>query len=203
MDMRTLLFCSVIAIFPAMSRAQETTNALAKDSLLTCESYRLWIDGGLYPLHAPHSGGFQPTFNIRFGVGRTFSIADFYAFLEYTKRSFVPPDELSSTTSSREGYDLAAYAAGTVLGVFFLGGGIYFTHQDNIVTRYWYSNTTHESGIRSHVGVYYLAGLQHQFRISDRLIVPIGVYYRDQEAPTDVLLEYQLSFRVGVIYLHR
>jgi hypothetical protein len=203
MGMKTLLLCLLTAIFLPKSCAQESNDPSARDSLLIRDSYKLWFDGGFYPFRALHSGGFQPSFNLRLGVGRSFSTADMYAFLEFTRRNFDPPDELFSTTSSHNGYDIAAYAAGTIFRTIFLGAGAYFTHQDNVVTRDWLSNATHESGIRSHLGLYYLVGLQYQIQISQQVSVPIGIYYRDQEAPSGVFIDYQISFRVGAIYLHR
>lgn len=182
--------------------AQEAIATTSTNSVSSDRFYQLWFDVGFYPsLGGHYSGDFLPTFAIRLGLGRTFRIIQLCGFLEFTDHKFDPHGGIGSYTfSNGTRYDIAAYAAGTILGVFFLGGGIYYTHQDDVITREYYSYpspTEEHSGVRSHLALYYLVGLQLQVELSREVSIPIGLYYRDQDYRKNI---FPFSLRIGIIY---
>jgi hypothetical protein len=183
--------------------AQEWISVANNDSLHYRASYALWCDGGFYIFGShTHSGGFGPTSTIRLGLGRHFPNYQLYGFVEVTDYTFDPPDAPSSYASSGKRRDFAIYASGIAFGFVFAGAGVYYTHQDNIITRYRDAQGTiaHETGRKSHLAFYYLFGLQYQAKLSSHISIPIGLYYRDQENPVGTFPGYQLSSRIGLVY---
>jgi hypothetical protein len=199
--MRALSICWLFVLTFAESSAREIIVPPVVDSLPNPTTLCVWIDGGVYPFgSSQHAGGFGPTSNIRLGVGRSFCNVQLHGFLEFTDYKFDPLDALSFSESSDKRYDIAAYVAGTFSGVIFLGGGIYYSHQDNIVTHFRDNNTSTQSGVQSHFRAYYLIGLVYQINLSTRVSLPIGLYFRDQDNPTNTFPGYQVSLRIGAIY---
>ena len=203
MGIKTCLLVALASLAILKASGQETTPSSNADSLSNRTSYALWLDAGFYPFGShTHAGGFGPTSSIRFGLGKGFGRIQFYGFVELTDYTFDPPAATSYYALSGKRRDIALYASGIAFDLFFVGAGIYNTHQDNIVTHYRDGQGTiaGESGVKSHYAFYYLLALQYQVELSTHLAVPIGLYYRDQENPSSTFFGYQASLRIGILY---
>jgi hypothetical protein len=180
--------------------AQEIRQSVI-DSITTIRQYELRFDAGFYPFRYDFSGGFQPTLNAQIGLIRELENVQLAGFLEFTNHEYVSSSGLLSHTESTKRYDIAIYAAVIVFRVLFVGGGIYYSHRDKVVTSDFIGNlTVADSPIQSHFALYYLIGLQYPVSVSDRISIPIGLYYRNQENQRDTFPAYQVSLRIGVSY---
>jgi hypothetical protein len=199
MHVRTLVLVC-LSVFVVFESSAQVATIPAADSLPNHGSFHLWLDGGFYPFRYHYSGGFEPTFNLRFGIGKTLQWIQIYGFLEVTEHQFDSPDAISSSSTSDKRQDIAIYASACIWRILILGAGFYHTHQDNIVTRYRFSDIITNSGVQSHFGFYYLLGVNYQIQVADSFSIPVGLYYRDQENPRNTFPAYQMSLRLGVIY---
>ena len=178
------LFLGVIAL--NNSNAQEIKTSNSNDSLSDRNSYQIWLDAGVYPFGGPyHNGDFHPTSNIRLGAGKSFRLYQLYCFVEFTSHKYDPPETLSPPfLSSDNEYDIAVYAMGSIYKFLYVGAGMYYSHQDNIIGHDQLGNIIYESGDISHLRLYYLIGIGYQISISNSISLPVGLYYRDQEYST-------------------
>lgn len=193
------------------SISQETTTLSNKDTLSNQSACHIWLDTGIYGVLGSHSGDFEPIYNLRLGIGKSYTIFQLYGFLELTYYKFDPPDALSSITTSDKRYDIAVYAVGSIFQILYLGCGAYYAHQDNIITRYRDSDIISESGIRSFFDFYSLFGLSYPIKISSSISLPIGLYYnrvqdyRYSGYDHRIYSKYfsnTISLRLGIIYNH-
>ena len=60
----------------------------------------------------------------------------------------------------------------------YFGGGISYTHQDNIVIRrVYYNDIVEQSGTGSFRGSYYVIGVGYPIKIWNSISIPIGLYW--------------------------
>lgn len=157
---------------------------------------------GAYPLLTGSSTGtFVPSFNARAGLGTSLHEVQLYGFAELTTHHFEGANSMDEYQSSNHGYDLALYGMGTIDQFLYLGAGIYYRHQDNIVTHQFRNpDTTYNSGVRSYFHLYVLIGVGTQIHLSRSVSLPIGLYYQNQEFSDKVLWPQVFSLRLGVTY---
>ncbi|MDE3058256.1 MAG: hypothetical protein KGJ59_09905 [Bacteroidota bacterium] len=193
---------------PFTSNAREIQLPDTAHSLSNRSSYQIWVDGGNYPLLlTSHTGDYLPTFNARLGFGKSFRDIQLLAFAEWTSYKFDPSDALSPPfESGGKGYDVALYGATSIYRIFSFGLGGYYTHQDNVLEKDWSGNILFEKGVRSYVRLYYMIGVGYQIGILNSISLPIGLYYRNHDYPSqeregDVnTLHEKISLRLGIIY---
>jgi hypothetical protein len=182
--------------------SQEITISNNKDSLSNQSVYSIWFDAGVYFTYGSHSGDFDPTHNLRIGIGRSFRIYKLYGFIELTSHKYDPHDALSPPfLSSNKRNDIAVYAMGSIYQAFYLGVGIFHSQQDNIIGWDRSGIIISETGDRSHFGFYYLVGIGQQIDISNSISIPIGLYFRNQDYPEYSSSWQKISLRVGIIYI--
>ena len=194
------LFLGVIAF--NNSNAQEIKTSNSNDSLSDRNSYQIWLDGGVYPSGgAFHNGDFYPTSNIRLGVGKSFHMYQLYCFIEFTSHKYDSPDALFPPfLSSGKRNDIAVYAMGSIYKFLYVGAGMYYSHQDNIIGHDQLGNIIYESGDISHLRLYYVIGIGYQIAISNSISLPVGLYYRNQEYSEFTSAIHIISLRLGIIY---
>jgi hypothetical protein len=202
MKLRAVLFLFLGIIALKNSNAQEIKTSNSNDSLSDPNSYQVWLDAGVYPFGGPfHNGDFYPTSNIRLGVGKSFHMYQLYCFIEFTSHKYDTPDALVPPyLSSGKRNDIAVYAMGTISRFLYLGCGVYYTHQDNIIGHDQFGNIISESGDISHLRLYYVIGLGNQIAVSNSISLSIGLYYRNQEYSEFTSSIHIISLRLGIIY---
>ncbi len=187
--------------------SQEVQTTTTVDSLSGHGLYRLWFDGGVYPLFSDYTGAFEPAYNFRLGIGKQLSIFHVYGFLELTNYSFESNDAMSLRVSSDKRHDIALYGVGSFLQILYVGMGAHYTHQDNIVIQYLHgynNNATTGTGPHTYFGFYYIIGLGYPINISNAVSLPIGLYYR-RTRDYDFAYFYNynkssLALQIGIIY---
>jgi hypothetical protein len=184
------------------SISQKIKTSISNDSLSDRNSYQVWLDAGVYPFGgAFHNGDFYPTSNIRLGVGKSFHMYQLYCFIEFTSHKYDPPDVNSlSSLSSGKRNDIAVYAMGSIHKILYVGAGMYYSHQDNIIGHDQFGNIISESGDLSHLRLYYLIGLGYQIAISNSISLPVGLYCRNQEYSEFSSAIHIISLRLGIMY---
>jgi len=181
---KSFLFPFILGIIAeAELYSQEIRPTTTVDSLSNQGVYQLWLGGSVYPQtwFSSESGAFEPVNSIQIGAGRQYKIYGIYGFLELTNYTFENHYGLSENTTSDKRYDMAFYGFGSFEQFFFVGIGVHYTRQDNIIVQWLHgfeNNVTLESGPRTYFGFYYLIGLGYPIRIFDGVSLPIGLYYR-------------------------
>ena len=91
------------------------------------------------------------------GVGKQFGIFHIYSFYELTNYSFESNDTMSFLVSSDKRYDIALYGLGSFLQILYVGMGVHYTHQDNIVIQYLHGiNNNATAGTGPHTYLWFL-----------------------------------------------
>jgi hypothetical protein len=200
---KKLLFSLMLLLISLSSlHAKENQTTAIADSASCFSPYRLWLDVGVYPIwFSSEEGAFYPTINARAGLGKSFSTLELYGFAEMTMHKFDGHDGFQYQTSSNQRYDIALYGMGAIAEIIYIGAGIYYTHQDNIVTHQsYYPDTTYQSGVRSFYRFYYVVGAGYHISISHAISLPIGLYYRNQDYSDRYIGIQKISVRLGARY---
>ncbi|MEW5799408.1 MAG: hypothetical protein AB1728_10435 [Bacteroidota bacterium] len=183
MKITTYCFLLIHVLLFGKLNGQEIDTSAAQNSFSNFTPYQLFIDGGIDYFVETESGDFEPTYNLRLGVGKQFHYFPLYCFMEFTQYDYKVHTPLSPPSeSSDQRYDIALYGMTTIVRIISLGIGIHYTHEDNVVLYDWStSRVISQSGNRSYFGLYYLVGVGYPIRISDTISLPIGLDYHRAE----------------------
>ncbi len=180
-----VLICLGLAIDPHASAANLFRQDSVRSELKPADGRtQITMTVGLFPFGflSDERSGWYP--KIAVGTGLTFPVArdislctkvDYYLY----EPSSTGNSSFSSNSVKRQ--DIAISAAIQIGNFFEVGCGGYYTTSDEVNIQYFFPSDTlrwSQSGW-SAVKFYFTAGFFHKFELTDRLFLPVGLYYRD------------------------
>ncbi len=154
------------------------------------------LEFGLFPLRGEQN--WKPTYSIRTGIRTRLSHRiSLCGYVDYYMYSLgIPGGTYGFSPYPANRQDVALYAALLFSEFLEFGFGAYYSRSDKIYEV--------ESGVRTalssvnsatSVHPFMMIGFQYEVRLSDRLLVPIGLYYRGTDYGTETI---PLILRTGL-----
>ena len=159
-------------------------------------AYRLAVDAGFYPTQGHVGVGWYPSYTVRLSAGQYSRLLSWHFCIDYY-------DFNLSESGGMYGFveqgavrrDIAVYPAVTVFRFLFVGAGAFYTHSDHVTTTSIFGRQPWNGGDVEGLRYFVTIGLMWDFQITDRISIPVGLYYRNPNYNSDTT---PLAFRVGL-----
>jgi hypothetical protein len=179
-----ILICGLPYLAFATNRASPNEDTLQTSSASVGREKFITLDAGVYPFDflSDQQTGWYPTVSPRIGFGLTVATSViFYTHVDYYRFHMASVGNSSYLPKSAKREDLALYAGFLVGQTIDVGLGVYYTTSEKVDIAPLLSNETlpwAQSGWSAY-RFFFTIGVVHEFKITDRLFLPVGFYYRE------------------------
>ena len=155
-------------------------------------------DVGVFPTANRVGVGWYPSYSIRAGIGVGTSTISGWLFVDCYSFGLSEPGGLHSYLGSGAARrDLAIYPGVWIYHVLFLGVGMFTTHSDHVLITSMQGIDPWTGGDVNGVRLFGTIGLTWDFKLLQRLSVPVGIYFRNSGYAADNVL---IGIRTGLDY---
>lgn len=179
-----------IGLFLGILSQASFCQAGGKDSISSSESrqnipgYEINFDAGYYPLRSDFSGGWEPLYSLRLGVGKFFDEGiSLHLFVDYYYHKLGFSGGMSGfSPQSAKRHDIALYGIFTLFNFLDAGIGTYYSKSDDVTIVYPANTFPPEPwkfGGVSKFDFFFTLGAKYEIPLGNELYLPVGIYFRD------------------------
>ncbi|MBI3577900.1 MAG: hypothetical protein HY089_00650 [Ignavibacteriales bacterium] len=184
----------VCICFLFVQKTQASVDTLAVSEKKEGNQMEVSLDMSAFPFGG--GGDWEFLRSVRIGIGKHFDQISAYGYLDYYYFKFVSGGGLTNhftpESYSARRFDIAVYGGAKFFKIVTIGLGLFYTKSD-AVSYFLSSGVPYQVGGDTKVHFFYTIGAGYDISLSDRLFIPMNMYFRDPKLNSTVFVAVKIG----------